>query len=608
LPSRIFWWEAQYLAIHIPEEKLAEIRSTANISDIISERVILKKAGKDLVGLCPFHSEKTPSFTVSNVKQIYHCFGCGAGGDVFSFLMKQDGINFYEAVQNIARRYGIELPSENLSPTQKKIATQRQQLLDLNKQIISFFSSQLSDDSIGKNARSYLERRGFNQEIIDRFGLGFVPDSWDNLICFFRKIKVSQSLAGNTGLIIPKKNGGFYDRFRNRVIFPIFDVSSQIIGFGGRVLDDSKPKYLNSPETMLYNKSRSLYGVQAARKQARETGIVYIVEGYFDCLALQQHQITNTVATQGTSLTAEHVRLLRRGFAQKAFLVFDSDEAGLKAAHRSISLFMNEAMDASVIVLPKGYDPDSYIFEFGKDAFKKEAEKALGMVEFLIESSIKANGLSMEGKVRVISDLQQPLSEIRDNVAKSIYVKYLAERLNVDEKAIFEKIRSVDKKSSFSKEHQISIGNEYGSTHAQGDFSVSPDLIRFEKQIVTMMMKVSGILPEIRKRRVLDYFVDKNLVYIAQLILEKPVESDEGLAKLMNRIESPELKNLAASFMINNDTWDLENCNKLLTQFIKSRERSQDNLLKQIKSAEESKDDELLFKLLKQKQEQLINR
>jgi len=428
------------LAIHIPEEKILEIISAANISDIISERVVLKKAGKDLVGLCPFHSEKTPSFTVSPAKQIFHCFGCGAGGNVFSFLMKHDGIGFVDAVTSVARRYGIDLPTNDMSLSQKRTISERQQLLDLNKRVMAFFTFQLEDRIIGEKPRAYLSKRGFSQEIIHRFGLGFAPNEWDLLVRFFRKINVPQSLAEKTGLIIPGKNQRFYDRFRNRVMFPIFDVSRQIIGFGGRVLDDAKPKYLNSPETVIYSKSHSLFGVQEARNRARETGCVYIVEGYFDLLAMHQHGVTNTVASLGTALTAEHVRLLRRGFAQKAFLLFDSDEAGLKAAHRSVSLFMNEAMDAEVIVLPRGYDPDSYIFAFGRDAFDALSEKAVGMVAFLIESAVNANGLSMEGKVRIITELTGPLSEIKDSVARSIYIKYLSERIGVDESAIAGKI------------------------------------------------------------------------------------------------------------------------------------------------------------------------
>lgn len=595
------------MAIYIPEETLSEIRNTANIIDIISERVVLKKAGKDHVGLCPFHSEKTPSFTVSDVKQIYHCFGCGAGGDVFSFLMKYDGIGFSEAVQLLARRYGIILPEKNMSPAQKAAVSRRQQLFDLNRRVMTFYTDQLANQPAGARARAYLEKRGFHQKIITQMGLGFAPDGWDHLVRFFRKSNVSKSLAEQTGLIVPRKSEGFYDRFRNRVIFPIVDVTGQVIGFGGRVLDDAKPKYLNSPETPVYNKSRSLYGAHAARNKSRETSNVYIVEGYFDLLALHQHGFTNAVATLGTSLTAEHITLLSRGFAQKAFLVFDSDEAGLKAARRSISLFMNAAMDAAVIVLPNGYDPDSFIFEFGAEAFAQATEKAMGMVEFLIESSIKSNGLSMEGKVRVISDLQAPLLEIKDQVARSIYVKYLAERLSVDEFAIFEKFKDGEK--VIARQPAIARNQTvHGNTIPEKDPPALSEMNKIETQIVSMMLNTPEILPEIKNRNVLTYFSDSRLLSIAQTILEHPVYGDEDFTRLMDYLESQDHKDMLASLAIKAECRDKSTCEQLLFQFINSIEKRQNNLLSQIKSAQETNNEELLFELLRRKQEQSVNR
>ena len=596
------------MAIHIPEEKLLEILSAANISDIISERVVLKKAGKDLVGLCPFHSEKTPSFTVSPVKQFFHCFGCGAGGNVVTFLMKHDGIGFLDAVSSLARRYGIDLPTGDMTPSQKNAISERQRLFDLNKRVMAFFISRLVDRDQGEKARIYLEKRGFNQEIIKQFGLGFAPNEWDGLVRFFRKINVPQLLAEKTGLIIPGKNQGFYDRFRNRVMFPIFDVTHQIIGFGGRVLDDAKPKYLNSPETLIYNKSHSLFGVQAARNRARETGCVYIVEGYFDLLAMHQHGVTNTVASLGTSLTAEHVRLLRRGFAQKAFLLFDSDEAGIKAAQRGVSLFMNEAMNAAVIVLPKGYDPDSYMFAFGRDAFEALSEKAAGMGEFLIESAVAANGLSMEGKVRIVTQLTAPLAEINDHVARSLYIKYLSERIGVDETAIIEKIETERRRAVHPQPAGHSAPQSGSGRPECGENPIAPRMNRFERQILAMMLRFPDILPEIKNRRVLDYFGDNQLIAMGNLLIQHPVATQSDLSGLMNRLASPEEQRLLASLAISDDCWDYETCDKLLCQFMNSRQRRRGSLLHQIKAAEKNNDEVLLFELLRQKQAQRINR
>ena len=293
------------MAIIISEEKRTEIRHTADIVEIISEKIILKKAGKDLIGLCPFHSEKTPSFTVSPSKQIYHCFGCGAGGDVFSFLMKHEGIGFFEAVCEVARRYGIDLPTQQMTPQQQQKLSEKQLFFEINRQVMDFFRSQLLDRSTGEKPRMYLERRGFGREVIEEFKIGYAPDGWDNLIRFFKKSNISLSIGEKLGLIVPKNHQGYYDRFRNRIIFPILDANHQIIGFGGRVLDDSKPKYLNSPETPIYHKGHSLYGVHASKDKCREAGTVFIVEGYFDLIALHQHGFKNSVATLGTALTAE---------------------------------------------------------------------------------------------------------------------------------------------------------------------------------------------------------------------------------------------------------------------------------------------------------------
>ncbi len=596
------------MAIHIPEDKLSEIRNTANILDVISERVVLKRAGKDHVGLCPFHSEKTPSFTVSSTKQIFHCFGCGAGGDVFSFLMKYDGISFSEAAQSLARRYGIDLPDRNMSPAQAKAVSLRQQLFDLNREVMGYYTRQLMDPAAGKQARAYLADRGFSPEMIARFSLGFAPDGWDHLVRFFRQQRVSLSLAEQTGLVVPRKSDGFYDRFRNRVIFPIIDMSQQVIGFGGRVMDDSRPKYLNSPETPVYNKSRSLYGAPAARTRARETGAVYIVEGYFDLMALHQHDISNAVATLGTALTADHVQMLKRGFAQKAYLVFDSDEAGLKAAKRSVSLFLNAAMDAAVIVLPKGYDPDSFVFEFGQAAFMEATENALPMIAFLVESAIKSNGLSMEGKLRIISELQEPLMEIQDRLARSIYIQYLAERLGVRESAIRDKLKSIKTASRAPASASASVfDREAGVFPGQTDApaaSMPSEMIRVERQIVSMMLNVPEILPEVEKRNILAYFSDERLCDIARAVLSAPVYGEKDRDRLFNRFESQAHKDMIASLLIRDECRSLDQCELLLCQFINGIEKRENTLLCQIQSAQEKNDDTLLFELLRKKQEQ----
>ncbi len=590
------------MTIHIPEDKLAEIRNAADIVEIISERVALKKAGKDHIGLCPFHSEKTPSFTVSSTKQIFHCFGCGVGGDVFNFLIKFDGISFPEAVQTLARRYGIQLPSRQMTPSEKKEISERETLFDINKKVLAYYREQLLSRSGGKKALAYLEGRGFTRETINRFGIGYAPDGWDNLLRFFKKEKISERLAEKTGLIVPRSSKtGYYDRFRNRIMFPIVDVTRQVIAFGGRVLDDSKPKYLNSPETAIYNKSRSLYGLHAAKDKCRENETVYIVEGYFDLLAMHQHGITNSVATLGTSLTSGHVKMLRRGYAKKARLVFDSDTAGIKAALRSIGLFMDESVDVEIIVLPAGEDPDSFLFAHGSDAFFGEADSARGAIEFLIDSAVKTHGLSMQGKIRIVDELKQPLADIRDRVARSIYIRYLSERLGVDESAILDRVRNTGEERS--KTVTRSSLSAMPSESSQG-----PNLVknRIETRMVTMMLQAPDIVSTIENQRITDYFEDKDLKEIAELILSDPPKSREDISQLLNRTTDDSQRQLIASFVIRDECWDQKSCEKLIEQFLSSRKRRQHLLLDQIKSAEQNNNHELLFKLLKEKQKQVV--
>lgn len=571
----------------IPEDKIAAIKNSADIVEIISESVLLKKAGKNYLGLCPFHSEKIPSFTVSPAKQIFYCFGCGEGGNVFSFLMKKEGLSFPEAARMLARRFGIDIPTRETSPEQKRRINERENLLAINRQAMDFFCRCLLEEATGRNAMAYLKERGIKKESIASFCLGYAPAGWDNLVNFFTKKRISGTLAGKSGLIIPREGKtGFYDRFRDRIIFPIFDVSRQVIGFGGRVLDDSLPKYLNSPETAVYNKSRSLYGLPWAKEKCRASGLVFIVEGYFDLIALHQHGIQNSVATLGTSLTQEHVRILRGfiGKTGKVVLVYDSDEAGIKAARRSIAVFDKGFVDAQILVLPTGYDPDSYLFEFGSEAFLNSASRALGVVPFLIDSAIKKHGLTVEGKIRIISELKEPLGSIDDSVARSLYIKELAERIGISEIAILEKIREKTDRQLTEKTYIQEKGT------------------RFERQIIAMMLQFPEILPEINKKNVLDFFEDETLKSIGEIILKNPNNSGSQVADVLNLINDREKLNIAASLAIEEDYWDFKGCLKLLTQFVAARSRRENDLLQKIQAAEKNNNHELLLKLLKKKQ------
>jgi DNA primase len=614
------------LAIFIPEDKISEIKNAADIVDVVSESVLLKKAGKNFIGLCPFHSEKTPSFTVSSDKQIFHCFGCSTGGNVFSFMMKHEGLSFPEAARHLAKRYGVDIPDRLLSPEQKKKISERENLLDINRRAAGFYHQALLDSRKGQQARSYLLKRGISQKTIDDFKLGYARDGWDHLLRFFSNNRLSPLLLEKSGLIVPRKNkSGHYDRFRNRVIFPIYNVNTQIVGFGGRVLDDSLPKYLNSPETALYNKSRSLYGIHRAKDKCRATGTVYIVEGYLDLLALHQHGIENSVATLGTALTADHVKLLTR-YARRMILVYDSDEAGIRSAQRCIETFWTEHVDfrredvfsedkadTHILVLPTGHDPDSYIFEHGPEAFTKAASGSPGIITFLMDCAVRKHGLTTEGKIRIISELQEPLAAINDQIAQAIYIQQLAERIDVAESAVLERIRTVATRQSRApafagRRSAPEIGSqrrEDRKNNSNGrETSAVNSGIRFERQIIAMMLQFPEILPEINRLSVLKYFENNDFESIGNTILSFNPTTADQVSELISKIDNGTQQTLIASLAIGDESWNKKGCLRLLSKFVDSRQKLRNGSLleAQIKAAEKSNDHDLLLKLLNKKQ------
>jgi len=604
------------VALRIPEEKISEIRNAADIVEVISDTVLLKKTGKNFIGLCPFHTEKTPSFTVNPDKQIFYCFGCSAGGNVYSFVMKHEGMTFPEAARALAKRFGVELPEPRMSTEQRRRLSEREVLLGVNRRAMGFFKAALQSENIGKTARAYLNRRGMREDIVEGFQLGYAPDGWDHLLKHLNRSGSSSNYLEKAGLVIRRKSGtGFYDRFRNRIIFPIMDASGRVTGFGGRVMDDSLPKYLNSPETPVYNKSRTLYGLYQAKSAIRSSGSVFIVEGYFDVLALHQHGILNAVATCGTSITTEHVQLLRGyiGKNGRVFLVYDSDAAGIKAAQRSISIFDQGFVDARILVLPTGHDPDSYLFESGAEAFGQLADNARGAVDFLIESAVKRYGLRVEGKMKIISELRHTLAAVEDQLARSLYIQTLADRIGVDESAILERVREVteQKALSYRKSGKPSATNQ----RSAGDANAAPKPLasagrgaRHERRILAMMLQFPDILPEVNRRHIISYFADPMLRTIGEMIVKHPELAGKNLSDLMNRFDDPVHQQFVASLAVKEESWNFKDGVKLLANFIKiSPNRREKTLVEKIREAEQANDHELLIRLLSERQQLAVS-
>jgi DNA primase len=387
------------------DDIINRVRDSVDIVDLVSGYVSLRKTGKNHVGLCPFHAEKTPSFSVNPDKQIFHCFGCGVGGDVFKFLELQEGLNFPEAVKNLAGKAGITLPAETRAREDRKTEDERAALLEVIAHAADYFRKELEGPA-GNAARAYLAKRGVSGQVINDFTLGFARPEWDGLLRHLRQKGYAQGLMEKAGLVVKRSEGdGWYDRFRGRIIFPIRDISGNVIAFGGRVMDDSLPKYLNSPETPLYSKSNVLYCLDKAKDPARKQGYFIIVEGYLDALACHQFGARNAVATLGTALTEGHLRLMRR-FAQNLVLIFDPDPAGVKA-------FLNK----------KGYE-----------AFASCLKRSEKFMDFVLGQVVQGGrDASIDEKVDQAGEMLRIIARLPSGIERDYYLKKTAEALDLDE-------------------------------------------------------------------------------------------------------------------------------------------------------------------------------
>jgi len=427
----------------IPEGLIEEIRSAADIVAVVSDYIELKKRGRNFWGRCPFHTENTPSFSVSSDKQMFYCFGCGTGGSVYTFLMKVRNISFVEAVNLLADRSGISLPEKEQSPEEKLARKKQQRLLDILAIAADYYQKNLSMQSDTAPAITYLKQRGVNGRVIKEFKLGLAMEGWDYLNGFLFQKGFAQQEIHAAGLVLPREKGdGFYDRFRGRLMFPIIDHRQRIVGFGGRVLDTSLPKYLNSPETQLFQKGKLLYGLSSAAVAIRQTGYAIIVEGYMDAIAAHQYGFANTVASLGTSLTKEQVQLLKR-FSREVVIAYDADAAGEKATLRGLELLQEAGCRVKVAVMPAKLDPDDLIRKHGASAFKELVEqRALPLIAYKLEKEIAAHKIgTIEGKVDVVNRLLPDLERLDNSIERGQYIKLVAARLDLAEEAIYSELR-----------------------------------------------------------------------------------------------------------------------------------------------------------------------
>ena len=419
----------------IPDRFLDELIARTDIVDLVSESVRLTKKGRNYWGLCPFHSEKTPSFSVSADKQIYKCFGCGKGGGAINFVMELDNLPFRDAVAVLAKRAGLEVPDSGYSAGAKE---RREKLLAINKQAARTFHQWLYAPE-GAEGLAYLQRRGLSRRTLTSFGLGFAPNRWDALIQALGQQGYDKRDLLDAGLAVSNQDGRIYDRFRNRVMFPIIDIRGEVIGFGGRVMDDSTPKYLNSPDTPVYNKSRNVFALNIAKKS--KAGRVILTEGYMDTISLHQAGFDSAVASLGTSLTPEHAQLLSRYFPE-AIIAYDGDGAGVSAAQRAIPLLERAGMKVRVLRVTGAKDPDEFIKQFGRDAFLRLLDQSENQVDYRLEQIRKKYDLSDDSqKVGFLQEAAQLLSSLPSAVEREIYGRHAAETAGVSPEAVAQEVK-----------------------------------------------------------------------------------------------------------------------------------------------------------------------
>ncbi|MFH1829710.1 MAG: DNA primase [Pseudomonadota bacterium] len=535
---------------------LNEIRDRISIASLIGERIPLKKAGRNLKGLCPFHNEKTPSFNVNDEKGIYHCFGCGEGGDAFQFMMKFDGVSFSDAVRYLASKAGVQIKeAEPFERAQEEEAAKiRRMLLSINELARAHFQEALNDPTSGAHAREYLQHRGITKEFFTQHLLGFAEKGWDALAHTLEAKGVSLKLAAQLGLVKAREGGGYYDFFRNRLIFPIRSPRGETIGFGGRTLDDKQEgekqaKYLNSPDSPVYHKSTSVYGLDRTAGAIRTRDQAVLVEGYMDFIALLQAGIENVAAPLGTALTQGHVSLLAR-YTRNMVLVFDGDEAGLRAAFRALSIFIEAGIMPRIVILPQGEDPDSVVRKEGAVVFRERIERARPLFEYFVEFTAEHTGVDSTGKSEALRKIVPFLRRVSDSVDAAILRQHVARRLDIDENVV---ARAIGSKDGASDEAVVSARQknqegEVRSAERSAELMLVKAMLMHPETIETVFEKAGPA-----------HFCDEWCRTVVGLIMDAREESSEpNIREMIENISDEELAKQLRAIAVDSENEDEE--------------------------------------------------
>ena len=568
----------------IKQEKITEIRDRASIVEVISDYVTLKKAGRNYQGLCPFHGEKTPSFTVSEEKGIFHCFGCQAGGSVFHFLMKYDQLSFPDAVERVAKRYGIKIERSD-GAREPSESGERESLYRINERTAANYHQILLSQLAGRKALDYLKSRKVNEEIARRFMVGYAPQTGSGLLDLLRREKLSVKDAMRLGLIGQRSGQQLHEKFFARLMFPIINAGGKIVGFGGRVLDQGLPKYINSSETPLFHKGSTLYGLYQAKEGIRRVDRVVVVEGYLDVMALHQFGLSYAVATLGTALTSDHVRVLGR-YTRNIVALFDGDDAGRKAAARSFEIFIETGLLGRAAFLPKGEDPDTYIHGHGPEALEKILEEAVPLADYYFSSLKQRFGMSLEGKSQIASEVSRLLTKVNNPIEVDLLVRRAVDTLGVREEVLRRRV--------------VTPGYSLGSKMPPKALPATPSPIRddiAERSLVSLMLRFPAVLRAVEKEGEARQWLSSKWQAVVDLILAEWQERRQvdvfRVAQRVNPDQAPEITELALQgesiLETECDEMAADCLSHLRRKYLRTLER---NLRVAIRAAEERKDEQ----------------
>ena len=553
----------------------------------------LKPAGKGFKGLCPFHEEKTPSFMVSSEKQLFHCFGCGEGGNVFNFLMKYEKLSFFEAVKMLAKKSGVPLPVDE--EKENILHKKKERLYKLNNLVANYYQECLFRTNQGKKVINYFKKRGINDTSVEKYILGYAPPGWDALTNFLKKKGYSYEELIKAGLIKKSKiEGKYIDYFRDRIIFPIFSLSGRVIGFGGRVLDDSLPKYINSPETLVYNKGSNLYSLNFAKEDIRKKNYIIIVEGYTDVLIAQQYGFNNLAASLGTALTTKQIDLIKR-FTDTVLIAYDSDSAGNMATLRSLDLLVKAGLEIKVIALSQGYDPADFLIKKGRETFQNLIDRSLSLIDYKLKLLYSKYSIkTIEGKVKVVKEILPTLNVIGNEVELRAQTKKISEELKLSEEAILIELKRYKRGSRDSSHNFIKLNSESGNIKAEKiligcmleNEQIARDILTklkaedfsvlLHRQILTAIEKNLKDDKMVDSQKVIDYLNDdKAAKLISKILMEETITFDEkiiyGYVDTIN------------NFKLAQERKNLEKRAKILDEKIKKSEKIEEDDLKELR-------------------------